>query len=142
MPLMQTPGIHNATILQTLQILITFPSLSCHSSMNFFLCFLLLRYVRFIEGEIHDALSLHQRGEDGHYSRRVSSAKHLVKDVFIPPHFYGQLSQLPDGLKLLHQDARVHSLLKVSTVIFFLRKCVVSFSLRVTLLFFSHLLCS
>lgn len=71
------------------------------------------RYVRFVEGEIHDALSLHQRGEDGHYSRRVSSAKHVVKDVFVPPHLYGQLAQLPQGCKLLFNDSRVHCLLKI-----------------------------
>ncbi|XP_034242434.1 rapamycin-insensitive companion of mTOR [Thrips palmi] len=71
------------------------------------------RYVRFLEGEIHDSLSLHQRGEDGLYSRRVSSAKHTVKDVFVPPHLYGQLSQLSQGCKILNQDTRVLSLLKV-----------------------------
>lgn len=71
------------------------------------------RYVRFVEGEIHDAMSLHQRGEDGLYNRRVSSAKHLVKDVFVPPHLYGQLSKLPQGCKLLTQDTRVLVLLKI-----------------------------
>ncbi|KAK3927944.1 Rapamycin-insensitive companion of mTOR [Frankliniella fusca] len=82
------------------------------SQMDFWATEYNYRYVRFVEGEIHDALSLHQRGEDGHYNRRVSSAKHIVKDVFVPPHLYGQLTQLPQGRKLLFHDPRVQSLLK------------------------------
>lgn len=111
-----TIGLLNSIIGKNFSICDYFKCLQIHQSSNtpfFNLLTYLVRYVRFIEGEIHDALSLHQRGEDGLYSRRVSSVKHVVKDVFVPPHLYGQLTQHAQGFKMLHQDTRVVSLLRV-----------------------------
>ncbi|XP_063227632.1 rapamycin-insensitive companion of mTOR [Bacillus rossius redtenbacheri] len=71
------------------------------------------RYVRLVEGEIHDSFTLHQRGEDGRYSRRVTSAKHAVRDVFVPPHLYGQLVQHDKGFQLLLREGRLDSLFQV-----------------------------
>ncbi|XP_066994227.2 rapamycin-insensitive companion of mTOR [Anabrus simplex] len=68
------------------------------------------RYVRLVEGELHDSLTLHQRGEDGHYSRRVTSAKHCVRDVYVPPHLYGQLVQHERGMQLLVREGRLSPL--------------------------------
>ncbi|GLH11487.1 Rapamycin-insensitive companion of mTOR [Gryllus bimaculatus] len=62
------------------------------------------RYVRIVEGELHDSLTLHQRGEDGRYSQRITSARHYVKDVLVPPHLYGQLAQHSAGIAALKQD--------------------------------------
>ncbi|XP_069677672.1 rapamycin-insensitive companion of mTOR isoform X2 [Periplaneta americana] len=68
------------------------------------------RYVRLVEGDIHDSLTLHQRGEDGRYSRRVTSAKHSVRDVYIPPHLYGQLVQHEKGFQLLVKEGKLQNL--------------------------------
>ncbi|XP_021912957.1 rapamycin-insensitive companion of mTOR isoform X2 [Zootermopsis nevadensis] len=68
------------------------------------------RYVRLVEGDIHDSLTLHQCGEDGRYSRRVTGAKHYVRDVFIPPHLYGQLVQHEKGFQLLVKEGKLHNL--------------------------------
>lgn len=71
------------------------------------------RYVRLVEGELHDSLTLHQRGEDGRYSQRVTSARHYVKDVLVPPHLYGQLVQHSAGLSVLKQDVHLPKLFQV-----------------------------
>jgi len=60
------------------------------------------RYVLLLETLISDGFSLHQRSEDGHgtYGRRTGDA-HSIRDVFVPPHLYGQLAQTRPGLELL-----------------------------------------
>ncbi|KAJ9598512.1 hypothetical protein L9F63_010802, partial [Diploptera punctata] len=68
------------------------------------------RYVRLVEGEIHNSLTLHQRDEDGRYSRHISNMKPLVRDVFIPPHLYGQLVQHEQGFKLLIKEGKLQTL--------------------------------
>ena len=52
------------------------------------------RYVVVVEALLSDGFSLHQRGEEGHgtYGRRTGD-EHAVRDVFLPPHLYGQLAQ-------------------------------------------------
>ncbi|KRT81894.1 hypothetical protein AMK59_5583, partial [Oryctes borbonicus] len=60
------------------------------------------RYVRIVEGEISDALTLHQRGEDGRYDKRSSSSRSTTrKEIFLPPHIYGQLSKHEEGFQML-----------------------------------------
>jgi len=60
------------------------------------------RYVLLLETLISDGFSLHQRSEDGHgtYGRRTGDA-HSIRDVFVPPHLYGQLAQTRPGLEML-----------------------------------------
>jgi len=60
------------------------------------------KYVLLIDMLINDGFSLHQRSEDGHgtYGRRTGDA-HCIRDVFVPPHLYGQLAQTRSGLELL-----------------------------------------
>ncbi|GJQ71662.1 rictor [Trypoxylus dichotomus] len=60
------------------------------------------RYVKIVEGEISDALTLHQRGEDGRYDKRSSSSRSTTrKEIFLPPHIYGQLSKHEEGFQML-----------------------------------------
>ena len=62
-----------------------------------------IRYVMLVEGIINDGFSLHQRSEEGHgtYGRRSGQDCEAVRDVFTPPHLYGQLAQTKQGLELL-----------------------------------------
>ena len=62
-----------------------------------------IRYVLLVEGIINDGFSLHQRSEEGHgtYGRRSGQETETVRDVFTPPHLYGQLAQTKQGLELL-----------------------------------------
>nr|CAD7403074.1 unnamed protein product [Timema cristinae] len=71
------------------------------------------RYVRLIEGDIHDSFTLHQRGEDGRYSRRITNAKHCIRDVFVPPHLYGQLVQHDKGFQLLLKEGKLENIFQV-----------------------------
>lgn len=57
-----------------------------------------------MEASLHDALTLHQKGEGGSYTGRLSNAKHVVRDVFVPPHLFGQLAQHARGLELLARE--------------------------------------
>ncbi|KAK5644405.1 hypothetical protein RI129_005705 [Pyrocoelia pectoralis] len=60
------------------------------------------RYVHIVENEISDTLTLHQRGEDGRYDKRLSSLKVTSrKDLFLPPHIYGQLARHAEGFSML-----------------------------------------
>ncbi|CAG2069414.1 unnamed protein product, partial [Timema podura] len=68
------------------------------------------RYVRLVEGDIHDSFTLHQRGEDGRYSRRITNAKHSIRDVFVPPHLYGQLVQHDKGFQLLLKEGKLENI--------------------------------
>ena len=60
------------------------------------------RYVVLVEALLSDGFSLHQRSEEGlgTYGRRTGD-EHAVRDVFLPPHLYGQLAQTRPGLELL-----------------------------------------
>lgn len=67
-----------------------------------------------MEGEISDALTLHQRGEDGRYDKRTSSTKATArKDLFLPPHLYGQLSKFEEGLQMLLEYGEIDKMLQV-----------------------------
>lgn len=62
------------------------------------------RYVHLVEAEILDSLTLHQRSEDGRYDRRHSSISRwpgVRRDIYIPPHLFGQLSQHEQGYSTL-----------------------------------------
>ncbi|CAN8003661.1 unnamed protein product [Ixodes hexagonus] len=66
-----------------------------------------LRYVKIVEDVINQAVTWHQRGEDGTYGRRSSNTRQVrelkVQDVFAPAHLYGQLVQHLQGLSYLQQ---------------------------------------
>ncbi|KAM7287109.1 rapamycin-insensitive companion of mTOR isoform X2 [Ixodes scapularis] len=62
-----------------------------------------LRYVKIVEDVINQAVTWHQRGEDGTYGRRSSNTRLKVQDVFAPVHLYGQLVQHLQGLSYLQQ---------------------------------------
>ncbi|KAH6941719.1 hypothetical protein HPB50_022930 [Hyalomma asiaticum] len=62
-----------------------------------------LRYVKIVEDAISQAVTWHQRGEDGTYGRRSSNTRLKVQDVFVPPHLYGQMVQHKEGLEYLQK---------------------------------------
>lgn len=73
------------------------------------------RYVRMIENEISDALTLHQRNENGKYDKRASSTRSSnKKDVFLMPHLYGQLNQHSEGFKMLMTHGTTDAMINVS----------------------------
>lgn len=74
------------------------------------------RYVKQVEDDISDSLTLHQRGPDGKYDKRLSNARMFnYKDRHLPPHLYGQLSRLNEGFKVLMEHGSVTKFLKVVT---------------------------
>jgi len=91
-------------------LVICFSIFNCNCTVHF------CRYVRLVEGDIHDSMTLHQSNEDGRYSRRVTSTKHHVRDIFIPPHLYGQLVQHEKGFQLLVKEGKLHNLFHVRTL--------------------------
>ncbi|KAK9696755.1 Rapamycin-insensitive companion of mTOR, middle domain [Popillia japonica] len=71
------------------------------------------RYVKMVEGEISDALTLHQRGEDGRYDKRSSSIRSTTrKEIFLPPHIYGQLSKHEEGFQMLLDNGSIDKFLQ------------------------------
>lgn len=62
-----------------------------------------LRYVKIVEDYISQAVTWHQRGDDGTYGRRSSNTRLHVQDVFVPAHLYGQLAQHREGLEFLQR---------------------------------------
>ncbi|KAI4461162.1 cytosolic regulator pianissimo [Holotrichia oblita] len=71
------------------------------------------RYVKMVEGEISDALTLHQRGEDGRYDKRSSSIRSTTrKEIFLPPHIYGQLSKHEEGFQMLLDHGSIDKFLQ------------------------------
>lgn len=67
--------------------------------------------MKIIEGDTADVLTLHQRGEDGRYDKRTSSVRTASrKDLFLPPHLYGQLSRHQSGVQMLldHSSLETH----------------------------------
>lgn len=70
------------------------------------------KYVRLVQTHVCDAMTQHQRGEDGQYGRR-SGSKHIVHDVFLLPHLYGSLTQHKDGFSLLMQNQAVKNMVQV-----------------------------
>ncbi|KAG5892421.1 hypothetical protein JTB14_003357 [Gonioctena quinquepunctata] len=76
--------------------------------------YFMYRYVKLVEGDISDALTLHQRNEDGKYDKRSSSLRNTNRrDVFLPPHIYGQLSQHALGFKLLIEQGQTEKMIEV-----------------------------
>ncbi|XP_059471780.1 rapamycin-insensitive companion of mTOR [Neocloeon triangulifer] len=62
------------------------------------------KYVRIVEAGLHEALTMHQKNEEGSYVGRLSNVKNSVKDFYLPSHLYGQLVQHKEGLELISQD--------------------------------------
>lgn len=72
-------------------------------------------YVKQVEDDISDSLTLHQRGPDGKYDKRLSNAQTFnYKDLHLPPHLYGQLSRLSEGFKALIEHGSVTRFIKVN----------------------------
>lgn len=79
-----------------------------------------------VEGEISDALTLHQRGEDGRYDKRSSSIRSTTrKEIFLPPHIYGQLSKHEEGFQMLLDNGSIDKFLQVSKTLFFTYKFLI-----------------
>ncbi|CAH1957732.1 unnamed protein product [Acanthoscelides obtectus] len=75
---------------------------------------LIYRYVKVVETDLSDALTLHQRNEEGRYDKRVSNLRSSSKrDVFLPPHIYGQLNQHIEGYELLICCGRTEKMIEV-----------------------------
>lgn len=74
----------------------------------------LYRYTQIVEGELHDAMSQYQRGDDGRYRKRITGNKAVLKDVVVPPHLYGQLVQHWQGFNLLLKQECIHKMIQVS----------------------------
>lgn len=72
-----------------------------------------MKYTQIVEGELHDALSQYQRGDDGRYRKRITGGKAKLKDVIVPPHLYGQLVQHSPGFTLLLKQENVRKLIEV-----------------------------
>lgn len=80
----------------------------------------MFRYVKLVEGEISDTLTLHQRGEDGRYDKRSSSSRSTTrKEIFLPPHIYGQLAKHEEGFQLLLDHGSIDKFIQVSSIVFF-----------------------
>lgn len=68
-----------------------------------------------MESEASDTLTLHQRGEDGRYDKRLSSLKVTSrKDLFFPPHIYGQLTKHSEGFNVLLEHGSIEKYIQVS----------------------------
>lgn len=70
-------------------------------------------YVSLVESQLCDAMTLHQRGDDGRYCARLSGVKHSPGELFLPPHLYGQLTQHEAGFNVLKADENIRKLIKV-----------------------------
>ena len=70
-----------------------------------------VRYVSLIEELLNDGLSRHQLNETRNYGRR-SRENYSIKDVFVPPHLYGQLSLTNAGLEILVQEKYIADMIK------------------------------
>ena len=68
-------------------------------------------YVAYIEELLNDGFSRHQLNHNGQYGRR-SFESHSLRDVFVPPHLYGQLSIAKNGLEILERDSGANSVLR------------------------------
>ncbi|XP_056646449.1 rapamycin-insensitive companion of mTOR [Diorhabda sublineata] len=72
------------------------------------------RYVKVVEGDISDTLTLHQRNDDGKYDKRSGSLRNTSRrDVFLPPHLYGQLVQHVQGFDFLISHGKTTHLIEV-----------------------------
>lgn len=71
-----------------------------------------------MEGELADGLTLVERNEDGRYSSRLSNAKRVPGEVYVPPHLYGQLARHSLGLSTLLADDNIPRLIQVSFTFF------------------------
>jgi rapamycin-insensitive companion of mTOR len=57
-----------------------------------------------VDAALHEAMTMHQKNEEGSYVGRLSNAKNEVKDFYISPHLFGNLAQHKGGLELLAQE--------------------------------------
>ncbi|KAJ3642860.1 hypothetical protein Zmor_025609 [Zophobas morio] len=74
------------------------------------------RYIKLVEGETSDVLTLHQRDEDGKYDKRTSAIRMISrKDFFLPPHLYGQLARHTDGFLMLIHHGSLEAMLQTVT---------------------------
>ncbi|CAL1276055.1 unnamed protein product [Larinioides sclopetarius] len=59
------------------------------------------KYVKVVEDMLNEAFTHHRRGIEGTYGRRSSDVSHSVRNVYLPPHMYGQLVQHAEGVNVL-----------------------------------------
>lgn len=59
-----------------------------------------IRYVKIVEELLNEALTTYERTYEGSFTRRTSK-KRPKKDVYLPIHLYGQLTQHKEGFQLL-----------------------------------------
>ncbi|XP_055941079.1 rapamycin-insensitive companion of mTOR-like [Argiope bruennichi] len=59
------------------------------------------KYVKVVEDMLNEAFTHHRRGTDGSYGRRSSDISHTIRNVYLPPHMYGQLVQHHEGVNIL-----------------------------------------
>lgn len=84
------------------------------NEINRWIDFFNFRYVHLVEAEISDSLTLHQRSEDGRYDRRHTSISRwsgVRRDIYIPPHLFGQLAQHEQGWSALVDSNVLNSLI-------------------------------
>ncbi|XP_054724795.1 rapamycin-insensitive companion of mTOR-like [Uloborus diversus] len=63
-----------------------------------------LKYVKVVEDLLNEAFTHHRRSESGTYGRRSSDICHAVRNVYLPPHIYGELVQHPEGFEVLEKQ--------------------------------------
>jgi rapamycin-insensitive companion of mTOR len=71
-----------------------------------------LKYVKIVEDVLNENLTLHFRSDAGTYGRR-SERKMMESEVFVPPHFYGQLAHTQEGITLIQSHHFLHRHLEV-----------------------------
>lgn len=69
-------------------------------------------YVVTLESLLNDGFSHHQLNEEGGYGRRSHDA-HALRDVFVPPHLYGQLASSAEGIDILTKESELDKLVNV-----------------------------
>ncbi|GIX98311.1 rapamycin-insensitive companion of mTOR [Caerostris darwini] len=70
------------------------------------------KYVKVVEDLLNESFTHHRRGFEGTYGRRSSENSHSVRDVYLPPHIYGQLVQHAAGIKVLQKNGALPELYK------------------------------
>jgi len=75
----------------------------------------LQRYVELVEALVRDSVSTLRRGDDGKYPERASKSteQSKFKDIFVPPHLYGQLTQHQAGFDMLIEHGDINKLIDV-----------------------------
>ncbi|KAM7347580.1 rapamycin-insensitive companion of Tor isoform 2-T10 [Cochliomyia hominivorax] len=71
------------------------------------------RYVLLVEADTHSSLTLHNRNEDGYYSRRNCNSRPVIIPPNIPAHLYGQMVQTDQGTTALRKYGDLTQLMEI-----------------------------